>query len=106
MNIDKPQIMNRGIKAFVEDGYYFNETDIRIISFLFYKTMSVTELTKKLEIAHVNVWKRLKSLTAEGLIDSPKVSRGHTKTLSLTNRGKKIYTYWIQQFETRAQLNI
>lgn len=81
---DKKEIID--VKLF---GLY-NEIDWAIIFYLGKKDHSVGELTRKLNIAPVNVWKHIKKLSDAGVVVVPDVARGKKKILSLNKEAKHL----------------
>jgi len=79
------------VHSFSIRGSVYNEKDLEILSLLSKKDYSVSELTKKLDIAPVNTWKHLNLLTEQKLINNPKVKKGERKVLSLTKIGREFY---------------
>jgi len=56
-----------------------NETDIKILSVLSKEKITIGNLSKKVGIASVNIWKRLKHLSKMKLIKIPDQGRGKPK---------------------------
>lgn len=56
-----------------------NLTDFTIVYELSKAKLTITELSKKIKIAPVNLWKHLNKLKKLGIIDLPNVSKGKKK---------------------------
>jgi len=67
-----------------------NEIDLKILGTLNEKEMYITELTSKINIAPVNMWKHLNSLKELELIHVPEAKKGCKKILNITSKGRDL----------------
>lgn len=93
MNIMFGEVMKNGglvVNSISLDGVEYNKTDLKILSTLSKEELSVGDLTKKVGVAHINIWKRLKILDENKLIDVPDVEKGKKKIIKLTKAGRDL----------------
>ena len=65
-----------------------NATDFQILDELSNKKLTITDLSKSLNIAQVNLWKHLKKLKDFGIIKNSEVKKGMKKYPELMEKDK------------------
>ena len=65
-----------------------NTTELEILKVLLGEKISMGNLAKRVNVAPVNLWKRVQHLEEIKLLENPKVQKGKRKYLFLPNRKK------------------
>ncbi len=63
----------------------FNKTDYLIFEALLNEKLCMSRLARRIDIAHTNLWKRLKKLEKKGVLQIPFAIKGKKKYPRITN---------------------